>query len=145
MATHGQADIEIKATPAEVMDALAAIEDMPKWSGPHRSATVESRHEDGRPNRVRMVISVVGVTDEQVVEYTWNGNESVKWSLVESTQQKTQEGGYVLTPTANGTKADFDLTIDLKIPLPGFIVKKAQKSGIEVATKGLKKWIEGGK
>lgn len=145
MATYGQADIEIKATPAEVMDTLAAIEDMPKWSGPHKSATVESRFEDGRPKRVRMVISVVGVTDEQVVEYTWDGDTSVKWSLVESTQQKVQEGGYVLTATDNGTKAHFDLTIDLKIPLPGFIVKKAQKNGIDVATKGLKKWMEGDK
>ncbi len=142
MATHGRAEIEIKATPAEVMDTLAAIEDMPKWSGPHKSATVESRFEDGRPKRVRMVISVVGVTDEQLVDYTWDGDSSVKWSLVESTQQKVQDGGYILTPTANGTKVEFDLTIDLKIPLPGFLVKKAQKSGIDVATKGLKKWME---
>ena len=145
MATHGQADIEIKATPAEVMDALAAIEDMPKWSGPHKSATVESRFEDGRPKLVRMVISVVGVTDEQLVEYTWDGDSAVQWSLVESTQQKVQEGGYVLTASDNGTKVHFNLTIDLKIPLPGFLVKKAQNNGIDVATKGLKKWIEGNK
>lgn len=145
MATHGQADIEIKATPAEVMDALAAIEDMPKWSAPHKSATVETRYEDGRPQRVRMEITVVGITDVQVVDYTWNGDESVTWTLVESTQQKAQDGGYTLTPTAGGTKASFDLTIDTKIPMPGFIVKKAQKSGIDVATKGLKKWIESNK
>lgn len=145
MATQGQADIEINATPAEVMDALAAIEDMPKWSGPHKSASVESRYEDGRPLRVRMEVTVVGITDVQVVDYVWNGLESVTWSLVESTQQKAQEGSYVLTPTANGTKATFELSIDTKIPLPGFIIKKASKSGIDVATKDLKKWIESNK
>lgn len=145
MATQGQADIEINATPAEVMDALAAIEDMPKWSGPHKSASVESRYEDGRPQRVRMEITVAGITDAQVVDYVWNGEESVSWSLVESTQQKAQEGSYVLTPTANGTNALFSLSVDTKIPMPGFIIKKAQKSGIEVATKGLKKWIESNK
>lgn len=145
MATHGQAEVEIKATPAEVMEALAVIEDMPEWSSPHKSATIESRHEDGRPNRVRMVITVVGISDEQVVDYTWNGEESVSWSLVESTAQKQQEGSYTLTPTANGTKAVFDLTVDTKIPMPGFIVKKAQKNGIDIATKGLKKWIESSK
>lgn len=143
MATSADGSVEIKATPAEVMDVLAAIEDMPKWSDAHKSASVESRYDDGRPERVRMEVTQVGVTDELEVEYTWNGEESVSWTLVSSNQLKAQDGSYTLTPTANGTKADFTLSVDLKIPMPGFLLKKAVKSGVETATTGVKKWIEG--
>ncbi|QDQ97655.1 SRPBCC family protein [Tomitella fengzijianii] len=142
MAVTGHSEIEIAATPAEVMDAIADVEALPSWSASHKSVTVEERHEDGRPKRVRSTMNVMGINDEQVAEYTWNGVESVSWSLLESAQQKSQEGKYVLEPTDKGTKAVFDLAVETKIAIPGFIVKKAQKSGVETATKGLKKFVE---
>lgn len=142
MATTAQGSVEIKASPADVMNAIAAIEDMPKWSSSHKSAVVDSRHDDGRPKLVTMEVSQVGVTDKLQVEYTWQGDTEVSWKLVSSSQLDQQEGNYVLTPSGSGTKADFSLTVDLKIPLPGFLVKKAIKSGVDTATKGLKKWVE---
>lgn len=142
MATTSTAAVEIKAAPADVMNAIAAIEDMPKWSSSHKSAVVDSRYDDGRPKLVTMEVSQVGVTDTLQVEYTWQGDTEVSWKLVSSGQLNQQEGAYVLTPSGAGTKAEFTLTVDLKIPMPGFLVKKAIKSGVDTATKGLKKWIE---
>ncbi|MDG3010923.1 SRPBCC family protein [Rhodococcus sp. D2-41] len=143
MAVSGHAEIDIAATPEQVMDGIAAIDALPTWSSAHKSASVETTYDDGRPKRVRMAVSVMGITDEQVVEYSWEGSEKVTWTLIESTQQKAQDGSYVLTATDKGTHAAFDLTVDLKIPVPGFIVKKAQKQAIETATKGIKKFVEG--
>ncbi len=142
MAVTGHSEIEIAATPAEVMAAIADVEALPSWSSTHKSVVVEERFDDGRPKRVRSTMTVMGINDEQVAEYTWNGDESVRWSLLESDQQKSQEGSYVLTPSGDGTKVVFDLAVETKIALPGFIVKKAQKSGVETATKGLKKFVE---
>ncbi|AOW92420.1 cyclase [Rhodococcus sp. WMMA185] len=142
MAVSGTKEFEIKADPATVMAAIAAVDRLPEWSSPHKSVTIESTHEDGRPNRVRMQVSILGINDEQVVEYTFGGNDTVSWRLVESTQQNTQDGSYVLTGSGAGTKVTFELTIDPKIPLPGFLVKKAQKTALETASKGLTKFIE---
>jgi len=142
MAVSGVKEFEIKADPATVMQAVAAVDRLPEWSSAHKKITIESTHDDGRPHRVRMAVSILGINDEQVVDYTFEGDEKVTWTLVESGQQNQQDGSYVLTPTDSGTKVTFELTIDPKIPLPGFLVKKAQKTALETASKGLTKFVE---
>ena len=49
-----------------------------------------------------MKVKVAGITDEQVVAYTWSGNE-VSWTLVSSSQQKAQDGKYILVPEGDNT------------------------------------------
>ncbi|MDN5758679.1 MAG: SRPBCC family protein [Tomitella sp.] len=144
MAVSAHTEIEIAAPPAEVMKALADVEALPQWSAQHKSAVIEDRYDDGLPKRVRTTISVMGISDEMLVEYTWDGDAEVSWTLIESSQQKSQLGRYTLTPTDKGTKAEFYLEVDLKIAVPGFIVKKGQKAGVETATKGLKQYVEKG-
>ncbi len=143
MAVSGTREFDVKAEPAAVMAALVAVERLPEWSSSHKSVTVESSHPDGRPNRVRMTISAIGITDDQVVEYSFDGDEKMSWTLVSSSQQKLQNGAYTLVPNGNGgTRVSFDLTVDLKIPLPGFLVKKAQGMALDTASKGLTKFVE---
>lgn len=142
MAVSSTRSFEIKATPEQVMAAIAAVDRLPEWSSTHKSVIVETTYPDGRPQRVRMTVSVIGITDEQVVDYTWNSDESMSWSLIESAQQNQQDGTYTLTATDAGTKVDFGLTIDPKIPLPGFLVRRAEKTALETAGKGLTKFVE---
>lgn len=142
MAVSGVKEFEIKADPATVMAAIAAVDRLPEWSGPHKSVEILSTHDDGRPNRVRMSVSILGINDNQIVDYTFSGDDKVSWTLVESDQQNSQEGSYVLSPSGSGTNVKFELTIDPKVPLPGFLVKKAQKSALETASKGLTKFVE---
>ncbi|AEF40094.1 SRPBCC family protein [Hoyosella subflava] len=145
MPVSGSIDFDVKAPPEKVMEAIADVESLPLWSSSHRKVEVKSRHDDGRPARVWMAISTMGVSDEQLVEYSFEDN-AVSWELVEpSGQQKSQSGAYVLTPSAKGTSVKFELTVDLKIPMPGFLVKRGQKMALETASKGLKKFIEEGK
>ena len=58
-------------------------------------------------------------------------------------QQKAQEGRYTLTPKGNGTHVEFELTVDPKAPLPGFLVKKGTKTILEAATEGLRQHVVG--
>ncbi|HWV25686.1 MAG TPA: SRPBCC family protein [Aeromicrobium sp.] len=142
MAVKGSADIVIEASPEQVLDAVAAVEDLPRRSGSHQSAVVESRTPDGRPQRVRAKVSAVGMTDEEVTDYAWDEPSSVSWTLVESGFQAVQNGTYTLTPTGGGTKVRLDLEIDVKIPLPGLIQKRILKGALDTGTKGLKTYIE---
>lgn len=142
MAVSGSKSIDIDAPPAAVLDAIADIDGMPSWSPIHNSVEVIDRHDDGRPKQVRMNVSLMGISDDQVVEYSWSGN-TVKWELVESSQQKEQRAEYRLTETDAGTHVEFDMTVDLKIPVPGMLVKRGQKKVLETATKGLRDQIAG--
>ena len=143
MSVSGAREFEVAAAPADVMAAIAAVERLPEWSSPHKKVIVESTHPDGRPHRVRMTVSILGINDEQVVEYSWDGDTRMSWSLVESTQQNTQEGRYALAPKGDGTLVTFELTIDPKIPLPGFMLKKARNMALDTASKGLTKFVDG--
>lgn len=142
VAVKGSSDVVIDASPEEVLDAIAAVEDLPKRSGSHQSAEVESRHPAGRPNRVRAKVSAAGFSDEEVTDYTWDEPHSVSWTLVESSFQSTQNGTYTLTPAGEGTKLTLALEIDVKIPLPGIIVKRILKGALDTGTKGMKKYVE---
>ena len=87
-----------------------------------------------------MKVKSAGITDECVVEYTWADNV-VQWSLVSSTAQKRQDASYTLTPQGDKTRVRFDLTVDPKIPVPGFVMKRAIKGAMNDATDGLRKRV----
>ncbi|MCG7593250.1 SRPBCC family protein [Mycobacterium sp. C3-094] len=140
MATKDSREVVIEATPEQILDVIADVEATPTWSPQYTKAEVLERFDDGRPKQVKMVVKAAGLTDEQVIEYTWGDNE-VSWTLVSAGQLKAQDAGYTLTPEGDRTRVRFDIAIDLSVPLPGFIVKRTIKGGVETATDGLRKQV----
>jgi hypothetical protein len=141
MAIKESREIVIEANPDEILDVIAEFEAMPEWSGPHQSAEILATGGDGRPSQVKMKVKTAGITDEQVVAYTWSGNE-VTWTLVSSAQQKSQDGKYILVPRGdNETLVKFEVTVDPNVPLPGFVLRRAVKGSMDAATQELRKRV----
>ncbi|UXA17378.1 SRPBCC family protein [Mycobacterium sp. SMC-4] len=137
MATRDSREVVIDATPEQILDVIADVENTPSWSPQYQHAEVLERFEDGRPKKVKMKVKAAGLTDEQVLEYTW-GQDRVTWTLVSAGQLKAQDAGYTLTPDGAKTRVRFDMEIDPSVPLPGFVLKRALKGGMETATDGLR-------
>jgi ribosome-associated toxin RatA of RatAB toxin-antitoxin module len=140
MATSDSREVVIEASPEEILDVIADVESTPTWSPQYQKAEVLEAYDDGRPKRVKMKIKTAGISDEQIVEYIWTDNV-VRWTLVSAGQLKAQDASYTLTPDGQKTKVRFDISIDLAIPLPGFVLKRAMKGGVETATDGLRKQV----
>jgi len=140
MATSDSREVTIEASPEEILDVIADVESTPSWSSQYQRAEVLEAYDDGRPKRVKMRVKSAGITDEQVVEYTWTDNK-VSWTLISAGQLKSQEASYTLTPQGDKTKLKFDITIDLSVPLPGFVLKRVMKGAMETATDGLRKQV----
>jgi ribosome-associated toxin RatA of RatAB toxin-antitoxin module len=140
MATSDSREVTIEATPAEILDVIADVESTPTWSSQYQSADVLEAYDDGRPKRVKMKVKSVGISDEQVVDYTWT-DTSASWTLVKAGQLKSQDASYTLTPDGDKTKVKFDITLDLSVPLPGFVLKRVMKGAMETATDGLRKQV----
>jgi len=140
MATSDSREVVIEASPDEILDVIADVESTPSWSSQYQSAEVLDSYDDGRPRQVKMKVKSAGISDEQVVEYTWS-DDKVSWTLVSAGQLKAQDASYTLTPDGDKTKVTFDITIDLSVPLPGFILKRAMKGAMETATDGLRKQV----
>ena len=140
MATSDSREVVIEATPEEILDVIADVESTPTWSPQYQRSEILERYPDGRPKQAKMTIKAAGLTDEQVIEYTWT-DSSVSWTLVSAGQLKAQDAKYTLTPDGDKTRVKFDMAIDLSIPLPGFLLKRTLKGGMETATDGLRKQV----
>ncbi|MGK2865616.1 MAG: SRPBCC family protein [Mycobacterium sp.] len=145
MATSVSREVVIEASPEEIFAVVADVESTPTWSPQYQKAEVVDRDAEGRPHRVIQTIKTVGISDELTIDYTWE-EDKVSWVLVKASQLKSQECSYTLTPEGDKdgsprTKVRFDMTIDLAIPLPGFILKQVMKGAIDVATSGLRKQV----
>ena len=140
MAISETREVVIEATPDEIMDVIADLESLPEWSGPHQSSEILETGADGRPAQAKMKVKTAGITDEQVVAYTWADN-TVSWTLVSASQQRSQDAKYTLMPEGDKTRVKFDITIDPLVPLPGFVLKRTIKGVIDISTDGLRKRV----
>ena len=132
-------EVLIEASRDAVMDVLLDLESLTEWSSAHKEIEILERDPEGRPHKTRQVVKIVGVSDEQVLEYSFD-DQGVSWTLISSSQQRAQEGRYILTPQGDSsTLVRFELTVDLVAPLPSFLVKKGANGLMDTATKGLRK------
>ncbi len=136
MAVSANIEFHIAAPVSVVMEVLMDIESLPEWSGPHKEAEIIDQHDDGAPRTVRMVVTAAGISDEQTCTYEWT-DTTCEWRLIKSNQLSEQRGKYTVTATDTGSHVHFDLEVDLKIKLPGLIVKRAQKMAVDTSRKGL--------
>ena len=83
------------------------------------------------------------VKDTYTLAYTWDGDASVSWSLVEAQMLTAMEGSYRLrADEPSSTTVEYVLTLDLKIPMIGLLRRKAEKVITDTALKELKRRVE---
>lgn len=140
MTVSDSREVVIEASSDEVLDVIADVESSPQWSPAQQNVEIVDTDDQGRPRQVKMKVKSAGITDVCVVEYTW-ADHVVSWSLVSSTAQKRQDASYTLTPEGDKTRVKFDLTVDPKIPVPGFVMRRAIKGAMNDATDGLRKRV----
>jgi ribosome-associated toxin RatA of RatAB toxin-antitoxin module len=144
MAEHTSSSITIEAAPAEVMEVIADFARYPDWTGEVKEADVLKTDERGRAQEVRLVMDAGAIKDDQVLAYTWTGDNEVSWTLVKSQMLRSLDGSYLLKPSGAGaTEVTYLLTVDVKIPMLGMIKRKAEKVILDTALKELKKRVEG--
>jgi Polyketide cyclase / dehydrase and lipid transport len=132
-------EVLIEASRDAVLGVLLDLESLTEWSSAHQEIDILERDPEGRPSRARQVVKIVGVRDEQVLDYSFD-DDGVSWTLVSSGQQRAQQGRYTLTAQGDwSTLVRFELTVDLLAPLPGFLIRKGANGLMDTATKGLRK------
>ncbi|AYY13664.1 SRPBCC family protein [Actinobacteria bacterium YIM 96077] len=144
MAAQTTSSITIAAPAADVMEVIADLEAYPEWTTSMRSVEVLSVGDDGRPERARFVLDAGPIKDTYILSYEWDGDDEVRWSLVEGSLIKAMEGSYRLVESDSTTDVTYQLTVDVAIPMLGMMKRKAEKVIIDTALKELKKRVESG-
>ncbi|MET9328078.1 SRPBCC family protein [Tsukamurella sp. NPDC003166] len=143
MAINEKVEFEIDAPAALAYATLLDVESLPEWSSSHKSVTIVERAADGTPSVVEVEAGLVGISDRMRFRYTFTPGTRVAWqSEAEGMAVRSQGGYYQLTPLGEGrVHVLCDMNIDLKIKLPGFVVRKGVKMSAEIASKGFEKEV----
>ena len=143
MAVQASREIIIDATPEVILDALADVSAVPLWSSVHKKAEVLDTYSDGRPHHVKVTVKVIGIVDQEVLEFHW-GPDWLVWDAKTTMQQHGQHVEYTLRREGETrTRLRFDITLEPSAPLPEFLVNRARKRVLEAATEGLRDFIMG--
>ena len=142
MAEQSTQSITVDAPASEVMAVIADFPAYPQWVSAAKTVEVLETGEDGRARQVHFVIDAGAIRDDYVLDYTWDDDRKVSWSLVRGQMMKRQEGSYTLVETGGSTEVTYAITIDLSVPMLGMIKRKAEKVILDTALKELKKRVE---
>jgi len=144
MADQTESSIVISAPPSEIMDVIADLPAYPEWSDGITAVKVLSVYEDdNRPADAHFSLSSGAIKDDYELEYDWDGDRKVSWTLTKGDMLTAMDGVYELTPNGDGTTTvHYRLAVDVKIPMIGMIKRKAEKVIVDTALKGLKKRVE---
>jgi len=144
MADLTESTIDIDASPAAIMAVIADLAAYPQWSDGITQVTVLALFEDdGRPADARFTLSSGAIKDTYELEYDWDGDRQVSWTLTKGDMLTAMDGVYRLDDRGDGsTTVLYRLAVDVKIPMIGMIKRKAEKVIIDTALKGLKKRVE---
>ncbi len=145
MPASTRSSVTIAAAPADVMAVIADFAAYPQWASAVREAEVLARDKAGRARQVRFHLDAGMVKDTYVLGYDWDGDTGVSWRLAEpGAVISTMTGGYLLTERGGTTEVSYDLTVEVRIPMPAMLKRRAEKVIIDTALKGLKHRAESG-
>jgi ribosome-associated toxin RatA of RatAB toxin-antitoxin module len=144
MADQTQSTIVISAKPSAIMDVIADLPAYPEWSdGIDAVRVLAVYEEDNRPADAHFSLVSGAIKDDYELEYDWDGDSRVSWTLTKGDMLTEMDGVYELIDNGDGTTTvHYRLSVDIKIPMIGMIKRKAEKVIVDTALAGLKKRVE---
>ena len=128
MAESASQTTTIAAAPDRVWSIAIDFERYPEWAKDVKDVIVRSRDDEGRPVEVEYRASALGRSTHYTLGYDYSAAPQVlSWRMLRGDIMRTIDGAYNFTATADGgTEVRYDLAIDLVVPLPGFVKRRAE-------------------
>jgi uncharacterized membrane protein len=128
MAETASQTVTTTAPPDRVWAIAADVERYPDWAKDVKDVIVRARDHLGRPLEVEFRASALGRSTHYTLSYDYaEAPQVLAWRMVKGDIMRTIDGAYHFTPTSDGgTEVRYDLAIDLVVPLPGFVKRRAE-------------------
>ena len=144
MAEHANERIRIDASLDRCLAVVLDFENYPSWARDLKQVTIQERDDDGRGRLVEFRAAAMGQSFKYVLEYNYTEMPaSFSWVLNSGEKLRQLDGTYRFEPEGDATRVHYDLVVDLSIPLPGLIKRRAAGMIMGTALRELKKAVEG--
>ncbi len=137
--------ILIDATPEECFAVVLDFERYPEWAADVKQTTVIATDDEGRGGDVEYRVAAMGRSTTYVLRYLYGSNPlRLSWRLVSGDLMRRLDGEYEFLADPNGgTIVHYWLSVDLQVPLPGFVKRRAEAKIVRTALDELKARVEG--
>ena len=143
MADEAHEHISVDATPAHCFEVAIDFERYPDWAKDVKQVSILGRDSAGRGDRVEFRVAGLGRSIRYVLAYDYGeAPDAFSWRLVEGDVLRRLDGRYAFEHEGSGTRVTYDLAVDVAIPLPGLIRRRAAGMIMGTALRELKKEVE---
>jgi uncharacterized membrane protein len=144
MADQVTEQLVIDAPAEHCFEVAIDFERYPEWARDIKEADVLERDAQGRGTRVAYRAAAMGRSARYTLEYDYGqAPRELSWRLVEGDIMRRLDGIYVFEPDDGGTSVTYHLAIELVVPIPGFVKRRAEGKIMGTALAELKKRVEG--
>jgi ribosome-associated toxin RatA of RatAB toxin-antitoxin module len=127
----------IAASPDRCFDAAIDFERYPEWASDVKMARVLSRDGDGRAVDVEFRAAAMGRSTTYTLRYFYGANPlRLAWRLQRGDLTRRLDGEYEFLPVDGDqrtTEVVYHLAVDLSVPLPGFVKRRAEARIVRTA------------
>ncbi len=144
MADQTTRHLRIDAPLSSIWDVLTDFEHYTDWARDLKEATVVERDEDGRATVVHFRAAGMGRSTSYTLRYQWDDTPNrLPWELVEGDIMRVLDGAYEFAEHDGVTDVTYHLRVDLVVPLPGFVKRRAEAKIVSTALRDLRDHLSG--
>lgn len=128
MADQASQTVIVDASPEQCFAIASDFEHYPDWAHDVKEAAVLQRDSQGRATQVEFRTSALGRSTHYTLAYDYaKAPNEMSWRLIQGDIMRSIDGSYVFTAApGGGTQITYTLSIELIVPLPGFVKRRAE-------------------
>ncbi len=117
----------IAATPEHCFAVASDVEQYPQWAHDVKEVNIRERDANSRPVLVDYRVAALGRSSSYSLKYDYSkAPKSISWHLAEGDIERAIDGEYRFESSGDSTKVTYLLSIELIVPIPGFIKRRAE-------------------
>ena len=134
----------IGASPAHCFKVVTDFERYPEWASDIKAVSIDERDDDDRPTVVTFRAAAFGRSTSYTLRYDYSQAPSrLSWQQVSGDVTRRLDGSYDIVPSDEGSAdVTYHLVVDLKVPLPVFVKRRAEGRIAYTALKELRSRAE---
>jgi ribosome-associated toxin RatA of RatAB toxin-antitoxin module len=136
----------VEGSPERCFAVVSDIERYPEWVGDLKEVHVLERDSEERPIVVAFRAAAFGRSTNYTLVYDYsNAPEQFAWVQRSGDLTNRLDGFYRFSAAPGGrTEITYQLQVELRVPLPGFIKRRAEGNILHAAVRDLKARVESG-
>ncbi len=134
----------VAAPPEQCFAVVSDIERYPEWAADIKDVSVQSRDAEGRPLEVTWRVGAFGRSSSNTLVYVYSlAPRALSWKQTAGDLTSKIDGRYSFERADSvSTEVTYTLEVELRVPLPGFIKRRAQSRIMHTALEELKARVE---